>query len=414
MMPSLVPGLLLLTLIIASVATAAELKPEDSARVVRQVKEWLRLPREKRPAIPQEVAVTPLTKADAAELHKLLWDDHVAELKTTRAEEMKSEVLPAGEWKMKFKVVTFGDKKQGQPLFISMHGGGGAPARVNERQWLNQVKLAQDYKPAAGFYVAPRGPTNDWNLWHKDHIDALFDRLIQNMIALEGVDPNRVYLMGYSAGGDGVYQLAPRMADRLAAASMMAGHPNEASPLGLRNIGFTIHVGANDDAYGRNKVAGEWGRKLDELEAADPKGYAHMVKLHEGCGHWMKLNDRAAIPWMEKFTRNPIPEKIVWHQDDVIHDRFYWLAVPREEANAGQDIVAVRSGQTITISAAGNPHVTILLNDAMLDLDQPVTVTFNGNTLPPRHALRTLAVIRRTLEERGDPHLVFSGEITLP
>ncbi|MEM7298333.1 MAG: hypothetical protein AAF391_08720 [Bacteroidota bacterium] len=52
--------------------------------------------------------------------------------------------------------------------------------------------------------------------------------------------------MGYSAGGDGVYQLAPRMADSLAAAAMMAGHPNDASPLGLRNIGFTLHMGGKD------------------------------------------------------------------------------------------------------------------------------------------------------------------------
>ena len=90
-----------------------------------------------------------------------------------------------------------------------MHGGGGAPRRVNESQWENQIKLGKAYKPAAGLYVAPRAPTDSWNLWHEGHIDPLFDRLIQNMIVFEGVDPDRVYLMGYSAGGDGVYQLAP-------------------------------------------------------------------------------------------------------------------------------------------------------------------------------------------------------------
>ena len=41
----------------------------------------------------------------------------------------------------------------------------------------------------------------------------------------EDVNPNKVYLLGYSAGGDGVYQLAPRMADRWAAAAMMADSP---------------------------------------------------------------------------------------------------------------------------------------------------------------------------------------------
>ena len=85
-------------------------------------------------------------------------------------------------------------------------------------------------------FLTPRSPTNTWNMWHQDHIDLFFNRLIQNMIAFYDVNPNRIYLMGYSAGGDGVYQLAPRMADRFAAAAMMAGHPNDASPLNLRNI----------------------------------------------------------------------------------------------------------------------------------------------------------------------------------
>ena len=65
-----------------------------------------------------------------------------------------------------------------------------------------------------GIYVAPRGPTDTWNLWHQRHVDELLQRLISNMVVFHQVDPNRVFLLGYSAGGDGVYQLAPRMADR--------------------------------------------------------------------------------------------------------------------------------------------------------------------------------------------------------
>ena len=52
---------------------------------------------------------------------------------------------------------------------------------------------------------------------------------------------------------------------------MMAGHPNEASPLGLRNLPFAIHVGADDAAYNRNKVAREWGEKLDKLREGRPR-----------------------------------------------------------------------------------------------------------------------------------------------
>ena len=389
------------------------LLPASASEVVDKVQAWLKLPLEKRQAIPAAVDTAPLSKEDATVLTKLLWEDHVVTLKKERAEEVKAKALTHGDKKMKYEVVRFGPKTGKQPLFISMHGGGGAPPEVNESQWLNQVKLGQAYKPAAGLYIAPRAPTNTWNLWHEGHIDLLFDRLIQNMIVFENVDPDRVYLMGYSAGGDGTYELAPRMADRFAAASMMAGHPNQVSPLGLRNLPFAIHVGAEDGGYDRNKRAGEFGTKLDELQKADPKGYEHFVHIHKGCGHWMNLEDREAIPWMEKFTRNPLPEKIVWHQSGTTHDRFYWLAVPKAEAKGGQEIIAERNGQNVTVTAKSNAHVTLLLNDALLNVDEPVTVTINGKALPPQRATRTLAVIRRTMEERGDPGLVFSAEIQI-
>ena len=42
----------------------------------------------------------------------------------------------------------------------------------------------------------------------------MYDRLIENMILFENVDPNRVYFLGYSAGGDGVYQIAPRLVEK--------------------------------------------------------------------------------------------------------------------------------------------------------------------------------------------------------
>src|SRR5690606_28139721 len=131
---------------------------------------------------------------------------------------------------------------------------GSAPPETNDEQWRNQVALAEGYMPEDTLWIAPRAPTDDWNMWFKDHIDPLFDRLITNMIVFEGIDPNRVYLNGYSAGGDGVYQRGPRMADRFAAVGMSAGHPNDASPLNLRNLPFALHVGGDDTAFERNEV----------------------------------------------------------------------------------------------------------------------------------------------------------------
>ncbi|MFO0801847.1 MAG: hypothetical protein U0791_01805 [Gemmataceae bacterium] len=354
----------------------------------------------------------PLSKSDAVAARDRIWKAHVSTIKQERADEVMAKLLKEDKLEMPWLVKEFGEKpKTGRSLWISLHGGGGAPKKVNDDQWRNQIKL---YQPAEGIYLAPRAPTNTWNLWHEGHIDRLFTRLIEDLIVLEDVNPDRVYVMGYSAGGDGVYQLAPRMADSFAAAAMMAGHPNDASPLGLRNLPFALQVGANDSPYDRNKVAAEWGKKLDELRKADPDGYEHFVKIHEGKGHWMNLEDKIAVPWMAKFNRNPIPAKIVWKQAGTTHDRFYWLAVPPGDAKGGALVEAKRDGQTIEIlKAEGVKKLLIRLDDRMLDLDKPVTVTYKGKTLFEGKAPRSEAVLKKTLAGRGDPKLMFDAEVSV-
>jgi len=397
-------------------ADPTPLGPEASHQAVIALRDWLKEPpAQRRDVTGCAFATTPLTKDDAKEAKDLLWAEHVATIKADRKAEMDAKSVTLDALTMKFETVDFGSPDKppasGRSLFLSMHGGGGAPASVNESQWRNQVQLAKGYHPAEGIYLAPRAPTDTWDLWHQPHIDRFFQRLIENLIVLGNVNPNRVYVMGYSAGGDGVYQLGPRMADSWAAASMMAGHPNDASPLGLRNIGFAIQVGANDGAYHRNQVAAEWGGKLDELQKADPTGYAHFTELHEGKAHWMDMEDRKAIPWMEKFTRNPYPQKVVWHQSNVTHDRFYWLAVPKEQAHGGQDIVAELKDHSVEITGKEPETISVRLNDAMLDLDQPVVITRNGKEVFRGQATRTIATLEKTLEGRGDPDLMFSAEI---
>jgi poly(3-hydroxybutyrate) depolymerase len=359
-----------------------------------------------------EFAKQPLTKADAAAARELLWKAHAAIIERDRTAEVKARLLKDGDKEMPFFYKTFGKKPEGGwSLWISLHGGGGAPKEVNDGQYENQKKL---YTLDEGIYLAPRAPTNTWNLWHEAHIDRLFGRLIEDLVVLEGVNPDRVYVLGYSAGGDGVYQLAPRMADTWAAAAMMAGHPNGVSLLSLRNVPFALQVGGNDSAYNRNKVGKEYGDQLDKLQEADPKGYTHFVKIHEGKGHWMNLEDKAALPWMAKFSRNPTPDRVVWKQTGTPHERSYWLAVPPGEAKGDSLVVAKRDGQTVEITSAEKVgKVIVRFDDRMADLDKPVTVKYDGKELFSGTAARTVAVMVKTLVGRGDPKLMFDAEVSV-
>ena len=359
--------------------------------------------------VPQDSVTKPLSQSEALNQANQGYNALKSDLAMERKNEMKYREITLNDVKMKFDLKYYGEKpKEGWSLYFSLHGGGQTEPAVNEKQWVRHQTL---YKVNEGIVFIPRSPTNTWNMWHQDHIDPLFNRIIQNMIMLYEVDPNKVYLMGYSAGGDGVYQLAPRMADRFAAAAMMAGHPNETSPLGLRNLPFTIHMGENDTPYNRNKVAAEWKDKLKELKDKDSEGYPHLVKIHRNKGHWMELLDTVAISWMNKYERNPYPKKVVWKQDDVTHNRFYWLRV--ENPTERSLIVARINGQLITIENASVSDFTILLNDYLLDMDKSVTVKYGGEELFNGIVMRQSSTILETVTDYGDPKSVYYGEIPI-
>jgi len=362
----------------------------------------------------QPFAQTPLTRSDAEAAHAALWEDLAEELRITRRTEHDAKSITIDNFTLRYETVVLGaDPPGGRSLFISMHGGGSGPASTNDSQWLNQIDLATSYNPQDALWVAPRAPTDDWNMWFKDHIDGLFDRLITNMIVFEGINPNKVYLTGYSAGGDGVYGLTPRTADRWAGVAMSAGHPNGISLANVRNVAFALYVGANDSAFDRNTVGREYAAQLDALEASDPGGYPHQSGFPP-TGHWMNLADQASIPFIQGYTRDPVPDRVVWEQHSVTHSRFYWLAVDPAHELEGTRVVASHQGQTVTIEQIeGLSSIRIWFSDTMLDMDQSITIVQGGNTLFEGQVHRTIAVIAKTLQDREDPEMVYFGEVTV-
>ena len=312
---------------------------------------------------------------------------------------------------MRFEYKITGEKPaDGRSLYISLHGGGNAPAPVNDQQWQNQQGL---YKPAEGVYVAPRAPTNTWNLWHEDHIDIMMDKLILDAVINEGVNPDKVYLMGYSAGGDGVFQLAPRLADRLAAAAMMAGHPGDAQIVSLRNLPFTLFVGGQDAAYNRNGLVKEWGHMLDSLQHLDTAGYKHDLHIYPEHSHWMFRKDTIALPWMAKFKRNPLPAKIVWKQDDRTHTGFYWLEVPAAAAVKNKETIATVKKNTISITQNDNDTLILCLNDKLVNLDKNIQVYYLGKQIFKGKVSRSKKVIDESILNRKDEGYIFSAKLTI-
>jgi len=366
---------------------------------VLQAEAWLAHPAAERGAPPQ---IT-FPRGETERMIALAWDDVGKARADSATEELAAKKIVIGDKSLKWMEKTFGVAPDGQhSLWITMHGGGQATEEENDLNWKGYYGRYEF--PPGSINVAPRSPANTWNMWHIQEVDGLFDRLIADMVLQRGVDPNHVYLIGYSAGGDGVYQLAPRLADRFAAAGMCAGHPNDATPDGLRNLPFFLYMGGADSAYNRNMVVREFSAKMDEFQAADPAGYVHRLTVYPGLPHNMQNREAEMIPRMAPLARQAWPKRVVWKQSGgATHTRFYWLE-RAPEAVQPNDIYAARvDGQTITIETPSSGSLTLRLSDALLDLDLPVRVMAGGRAVFEGSVERSFAAVEQSLREREDP-----------
>lgn len=348
------------------------------------------------------------SKEDAQQAVQQQFQKQSAAMMKATMKEMEGKLITYEKYNMPYDYRIYGEEPEGgHSLYISLHGGGGAPPAVNDRQWKNQLSL---YKPKEGIYVAPRAATNTWDLWHQKHIDPMLDDMIDRFVAHHGINVDKVYILGYSAGGDGIYQLAPRMADRWAGAAMMAGHPGDAKPHNLINLPYFIQCGGKDTPYDRNKRAREWGEMLDKLAEENPGRYPHKWIVYPNYGHWMNLECKQALPWMAGYKRDAWPNKLNWHQDDVLRKRFSWLA--NEDPKAGDLITAEIKGQTITLITENVKSITLRLNDELVNLDQEIVVKNEaGKELFKGKVERSEAVIERSLKERLDLSGVATAEL---
>ena len=374
-----------------------------------------------------------------------LWQEYLEQVKAdvVRAEEVEKRAMTFGAATMKYGIAVKGEPgESGYSLFIALHGGGGSDTPdLNNSQWAD---MATYYKGSVenGIYVFPRGVRDTWDCHFNPESYPLYDRLIENMIAFYDVDPNRVYLTGFSAGGDGVYAIIAKMSDRFAAANMSAGHPNGLPLWNIYNMPLQLQVGENDTAYDRNTCTAEYGRLLDGYREELGGGYVHNCYVHQFQGHnfrdnssaaqkvmadstaWLETGDASgievdanAIRFLEQFVRNPLPERVVWdlsqRADQREDESFYWLQA-HGQLREGR-IIASYDRETNSVNVEEctvKGEVAFLLNNDMLDLFAPITVNTpdgsNTVTVTPDYDL-----LYKTTWERGDYNYQFAAKISV-
>jgi pimeloyl-ACP methyl ester carboxylesterase len=336
-----------------------------------------------------------------APLHRALREDY--EAKQVRFEKYLSP----------YTVKTVGTRPtNGQALFIAMHGGGNAPKEVNDSQWKVMQQYYHDHAEVGGYlYLALRAPNDTWNGFYDDYVYPLVANLVKQFLLFGDVDPNEVFLMGYSHGGYGAFAIGPKMPDRFAAVHASAAAPTdgETSPKTLRNTVFNYMIGEDDHAYGRVERCQKFNEAIHKLRGDSPDAYPVTMEFKPGFGH-RGLPDRDEIALMYPAVRNPAPRVLTWEMTDGVIRYFYWLHVPHP--GKGQQIEAACRDNRVTVTTTNVAAASILLDSRLVDWRLPVTVEVNSHT--SQHKVEpSLATLCRTLLERGDPDLAFTAELRL-
>lgn len=390
----------------------------------------------------------------------LVWEEYLETLSSSedgsdRSTEIianKTTKITINNTTMKVMTKVVGNApKDGYPLFLVYHGGGYDPEQdTNEGQWAG---MADRYASIPGIYCSIRSVSDfeqSGQIFSTDISWPFYDRIIQNCIAYMNANPNQVYIVGYSAGGNGVYQIAPRITDRLASANMTAGHPEGISLINLYNMPFYLQVGELDTPYSRYTITVEYAQKLDDLAARFGGGYVHECFVHydtvhgkvgdnksgqtviadifawynakRGAGSYTggtKVTETHAAKLMTQHTRNPIPERVIWELSVTAKsnghrgiDSFYWLSTTLQTGiiDASYD----KSTNTVTIKTdkVGKGEITVYLSEDMVDIFSPVNIVLPDGTTKTITPEISVATLRETTAERGDPNYQFCAQFT--
>ncbi len=300
----------------------------------------------------------------------------------------------------------------GWPLFIAMHGGGGAPKRVNDSQWEIMRIYYRDQPSVTGYqYLALRAPNDVWNGFYDDYVPPLVINLIRQFLVFGDVDPDKVLLMGYSHGGYGAFFIGPKVPDRFAAIHSSAAAPTDGtiSPLTLRNTRFTFMIGEHDVAYGRRKRCEAFSEAVEKLKKLNKGDFPVEMELKKGFGHG-GLPDRDKIKEMAAFTRNPVPRHLSWELTDGVVADFFWLSVPAP--GRGQSIDAKISDNVAQITTRNVKGFALGLDGRLIDFGKQLRVSLDGKekVVALRPSFLTLC---QSMAERGDPRLAFTCRVPL-
>jgi len=321
-------------------------------------------------------------------------------------------------------------------LVVGLHGGGKGAGTADEPRGTWRMK------DCVGIY--PQGLVLDGDNWNTVQGERQILSLIEIAKAQYDVDPDRVYVMGFSMGGTGSWHMAGRWPDLFSGAAPCAGvimarpksqlaDPGEVMALqygllpNVRNLAMYWFIGLEDKNCMPGTYLYAWER-LKELREDDPGGYGKLkFESHENLAHAMPPGEPdKCMDWLSEQKRDTFPEKLVWsyatHPFPVRKefDRttriqkhwFHWL----HDSNPldRMEIVAERKGNEFDVTTTGEvAGLRVLMNPEMIDVEKEVVVRLDGDEVYRGKPEPSFRVIVESLDAKLDKRMFFDRAVPL-
>ena len=190
------------------------------------------------------------------------------------------------------------------------------------------------------------------------------------------IDPDRVYLAGFSMGGAGTARLSAAHPHVFAAAAVYSGWLGKGLFANLRHLPMRFEAGGQEGgqrmvAYHKEGFAKVGGRVADTV-----------LLSHPNAGHTTGYVDyEALLDWFGKFRRVTDPPVVTCATSHLRHNRAYWLSIDafetygqpaRADARIDRGRLAVTTSNVAALTLRPPPRL----------LARPLHVTLNGKPVP--------------------------------
>ncbi|HPD13957.1 MAG TPA: prolyl oligopeptidase family serine peptidase [Planctomycetota bacterium] len=230
--------------------------------------------------------------------------------------------------------------------------------------------------------------------WDVMHVLGLAEKRLK-------LDPDRVFLIGYSMGGAGVYTLAAHYPDRWAGGIVMCGRPRnylwkdldparvepfkrhlldlESGAPHAHNytyLPFLVFQGTADVLIQPEQAY----RFVEDLTHLGLK--AQLVKL-EGQSHWIAdevFSTPQVFDWMDARRREPAPRNVRFKTHSLLYDRAWWLTLDAFErwGEPAEANATLEPGNKLELATRNVAALTLRPPKELADPKAPLAAKVNG------------------------------------